>query len=98
MDDEQYFIFSLFDDLTRMKFEPILATQAAADTIQRFATIACTARWNCQTLFTLISTARDVCNDINALIHRFDDAELPKDTRWGAFDRYNTMLDTLERY
>ncbi|KAG8980102.1 hypothetical protein FRB93_009666 [Tulasnella sp. JGI-2019a] len=97
MDDEQYFIFSVFDDLTCMKFEPLPATQAAADTIQRFATIACTAQRNCQTLFTLISTARDVCDDINALIHRFDDAELPKDTRWGAFDRYNTMLDTLER-
>ncbi|KAG9021346.1 hypothetical protein FRB95_002341 [Tulasnella sp. JGI-2019a] len=96
MDDEQYFIFSVFDDLTCMKFEPLPATQAAADTIQRFATIACTAQRNCQTLFTLISTARDVCDDINALIHRFDDAELPKDTRWGACDRYNTMLDTLE--
>ncbi|KAG9022324.1 hypothetical protein FRB95_000349 [Tulasnella sp. JGI-2019a] len=96
IDHKQHVNFSLLDDLTHMTSKPFAATQGVVDTIQRFATTACTARRNCQTLFTLISTARDVCHNINNLIHQFDDAELPKDTRWDAFDRYNRMLDTLE--
>lgn len=89
--------FSLFDDLTSMESDPPPITQVAVETIRRFARTACTVQRNSQTLFNLISTARDVCEVIHSLIRQCDNLELSEDQRWKAFDGYNAMLDGLER-
>ncbi|KAG9005293.1 hypothetical protein FRB93_009847 [Tulasnella sp. JGI-2019a] len=79
-----------------MESEPFPATQATVDAIKRLATTACTARRNCQTLFSLISAARDVCHKIHNLVHECYDTQLPEDYRWMAFGCFDTMLVALE--
>ncbi|KAG8887937.1 hypothetical protein FRB98_008695 [Tulasnella sp. 332] len=79
-----------------MNSDTVPATEAAVDTIKRFAMFACTAQQNCQTLFSLISIARDTSEAIHRLIHQFDTHDLEEEKRWMAFDRYNAMLDALE--
>ncbi|KAG8888858.1 hypothetical protein FRB98_006644 [Tulasnella sp. 332] len=90
--------FSLFDDLTRMKTDPSPTTQVAVNTIRRFARTACMVRRNTQTLFNVISAARDACEIIHGLIHQCDDMELNEDQRWMAYDTYTANLDELERF
>ncbi|KAG9034872.1 hypothetical protein FRB95_012429 [Tulasnella sp. JGI-2019a] len=94
--DSQNRPFSLFDDLTHIEFEPFPATQATINTIRRLAGAACTARRNCQTIFSLVSAARGVCHKIHNLIHECYDARLSEDYRWMAFDCFDTMLEGLE--
>ncbi|KAG8987298.1 hypothetical protein FRB94_002031, partial [Tulasnella sp. JGI-2019a] len=95
-EDSQNRPFSLFNDLTHMESEPFPATQATVEAIRSLASAACTAQRNCQTLFSLCSAARDVCQKTHALIHECYDIQLSEDYRWVAFDCFNTMLDKLE--
>lgn len=97
-DSHQTRHFSLIDDLTLMEPNPPPPTQMVVGTIRTLAKTASTVRRNTQTLFNLISTARDVCEAIHFLIRQSSNPELTEDQRWIAFDGYNIMLDGLERY
>ncbi|KAG8887178.1 hypothetical protein FRB98_000388 [Tulasnella sp. 332] len=87
---------SLFHDLTLMTSKSVPATQGVISTVITQARAACHATRNCQTLYRLISRARDICEHTHSLIGRVANKDFTEEEQWAAFDEYTATLEALE--
>ncbi|KAG9023744.1 hypothetical protein FRB95_012557 [Tulasnella sp. JGI-2019a] len=87
---------SLYVHLTSMASAPVPATQSTVSAIEALGRAACQATRNSQTLYRLVSRARDVCENIHQLVHHVNDATLSEEKRWLALNQYTMALDALD--
>lgn len=75
---------------------PFPATGRARECILRLSTTASSARRHCQSLFLLITRARNIYDHLNELLQRMGDLDLEDDADWDTFESNYEMLEMLE--
>lgn len=86
--------YSLFEDLTALSSEEP-PTESLKYLLLAIGHYVCSVKRNTQTLYHLVSRARDITNAINALIKKINEESLDV---WDNFVKYTAAIDPLEEY
>ena len=82
--------YSVFDYLTTLSSEEP-PTELIQNLILVIGHDVCSVRRNMQTLYHLVSRARDIANAVNTLVKKVESSNL-----WDNFDKYTKAIDPLE--
>ena len=82
--------YSVFDYLTTLSSEEP-PTELIQNLILVIGHDVCSVRRNMQTLYHLVSRARDIANAVNTLVKKVESSNL-----WDNFDKYTKVIDPLE--
>lgn len=82
--------YSVFDYLTTLSSEEP-PTELIQNLILVIGHDVCSVRRNMQTLYHLVSRARDIANAVNTLIRKAESSNF-----WDNFDKYTKVIDPLE--
>lgn len=84
--------YSLYENLTTLSNEEP-PTESIKYLILTIGHFVCSVRRNTQTLYHLVSRARNITDGINALIKKINEESL---NLWDNFEKYTTAIDPLE--
>ena len=94
---------SFFKELAHVHTEHFQATRLIQFLVETVSRDVCTAKRNTMSLYQAINRARDLCNQINALIEQVDkdngdcDWDLKKES-WDSFQKYTAAITPLESF